>query len=220
MKLERWLLDSDAATCMCKFGFVNDLAKALGVPLQALSILPQLRYQLHLLKPAKALKKLGSIEAVEQAQWLTANATEVIVLVDSANHALLEATPDIDGGELALFAALLDSNDSGLITGDKRALIALSNVKGLISDDLVWVRILCTEEAVALLIKQFGHSYVSGKVRERPDANVGLSIVFGRTAPSSDEGTSVALMSYIKELVSNTGGKYTPQYVATTSSLP
>jgi len=220
MKFERWLIDSDSATCMCKFGFVDDLTKALGVPLQALCILPQLRYQLNLAKPAKALEKLGSIEAVEQAQWLTAHATEVIVLADSANQALLEATPDIDGGELALFAALLDSTDSGLITGDKRALIALSKVEGAIADGLVWVRILCTEEAIALLIKHLGHAYVSGKVRACPEANVGLSIVFGRTAPNSEESTSVALKSYIKELVANTGGKYTPQYVATTSSLP
>ena len=145
MKFERWLLDSDVATCMCKFGLVDDLAKALRVPLQALCILPQLRYQLHLTKPEKALKKLGSIEAVEQAKWLTDHATEVIVLTDSANRALLEATPNIDGGELALFAALLDSTDSGLITGDKRALIALSKIEGAIADGLVWVRILCTE---------------------------------------------------------------------------
>lgn len=220
MKFERWLLDSDAATCMCKFGFVDDLAKSLGVPLEALCILPQLRYQLHLAKPAKALKKLGSIEAVEQAQWLTDHATEVIVLADSANQALLEATPDIDGGELALFAALLDSTDSGLITGDKRALIALSKVEGAIADGLVWVRLLCTEEAIALLIKHLGHAYVSDKVRACPEANVGLSIVFGRTAPNSDESTGVALKSYIMELVANTGGKYTPQCLVTTSSLP
>lgn len=201
---------------MCKFGFVDDLAKALGVPLKALCILPQLRYQLHLAKPAKAFKKLGSIEAFEQAQRLTDHATEVIVLADSANRALLEATPDIDGGELALFAALLDSTDSGLITGDKRALIALSKIEGTIGDGLAWVRILCTEDAIALLIEHFGHAYVSGKVRACPGANIGLSIVFGRTAPNSNECTGAALKSYIMELVANTAGKYTPKHLATT----
>lgn len=211
MMIVRWLLDSDAATCLCKFELVNDLAEALDVPLQALCVLPQLRYQLHIAKPAKALEKLGSQAAVDHAAHLVNCASEVSVLVSSANQALLAATPDIDGGELALFAALIDSHDCGLVTGDKRALIALSKVDALPAVTMIWARLLCLEEAVSLLIKHFGHAHVSGKIRLRQDANIGLSIAFGRTAASSPESTTEGLNSYIMELTAQTQHLYAPR---------
>lgn len=214
MKPQRWLLDSDAAKCMCKYRLVDELAAALGVDLTALCILPQLRFQLRLHEPRKALSKLGSADAVAQATRLVEHAAEVTVLTDSANLALLEATPDIDGGELALFAALLDAHDSGLITGDKRAIIALSGVSGISADHAVWMRLLCTEDAIAMLVQHFGHDHVSAKIRACPDTNMAVSIAFGRSAPNSPECTHEGLRSYILDLVTCTGGRYIPQHVS------
>lgn len=211
MSVDRWLLDSDAATCLCKYGLIDDLARALNVPLTAVCVLPQLRYQLHLANKPKALKKLGSEFAFEQACYLVETAQEVSVLVSSANQALLAATPDIDGGELALFAALLDSDRSGLVTGDKRALIALASLDGD-SAEVLWARLLCLEDAIALLVQRLGHAYVSDKVRPRPDANVALSIAFGRINVSSASSTSEGINSYLRDLHLNTGGRYIPRH--------
>lgn len=213
MSAQHWLLDSDAAICVCKFELVQDLVDALGVTLADLCILPQLRYQLQVSKPDKAMAKLGSKMAVAQASLLIKHAAEVVVRSDSANLALLQGTPDIDGGELALFAAMLDGGRSGLITGDKRSLVALSKMGGRVRDTVCWARILCTEEALALLIQHFGHVYISRKVRARLDANVGLAIVFGRSAPSSVQSIDEGLRSYVLDLVRNTAGSYIPRHV-------
>ncbi len=213
MSAQRWLLDSDAAACMCKYELVRDLSRAMGVTLADLCVLPQLRYQLQLNKPAKALARLGSKMAVAQAKLLIKHAAEVVVRQDSANFALLEGTPDIDGGELALFAAMLDSSDSGLLTGDKRSLVALSKMQGTIKDSVSWLRILCTEEALALLIEHFGHAYISRKVRARLDANIGLAIIFGRAAPSSVQSIDQGLRSFVLDLARKTGGSYVLRHV-------
>ena len=208
MSIDTWLLDSDAATCLCKYGLINDLAIALGVALSDLRVLPQLKYQLLIHKPAKALAKLGTQAAVDQAKLLIEQAGEVEVLAESANILLLEATPDIDGGELALFAALCVDEDAGLITGDKRALTALAKIDDQLQGHLSWARILCLEEAIAVLVQHFGLKYVSDRVRARPDSNTGLSLIFGRTAASSAASVDEGLKSFLSNLVELTNGKY------------
>jgi hypothetical protein len=207
MSLTCYLLDSDAAKCMCQYGLMRDLATALSIDLADFCILPQLRYQLHLNSPAKALNKLGTAEAVQQAQLLVSSATEVVVLAESANYLLLQGTPDIDGGELALFAALGDRPDAGLITGDKRSLIALCRVEGL-GANFSWTRILCTEEAIRRLIHQFGWQHVASKIRARPEVNTGLSLIFGRTAPANEQTIHEGLASHLQALAADTDGKY------------
>jgi hypothetical protein len=207
MSITKYLLDSDAGKCMCQYGLMLDLATALGVTLSDFYILSQLRYQLHLGEPNKALKKLGTTEAVQQAQLLVASAGEVTVLAESANYLLLQGTPDIDGGELALFAALCDQPNSELITGDKRSLVALCKVDGL-SAGFSWARIICTEEAIRRLVERLGWQYVSNKVRARPDVNMGLSLIFGKSAPASEQAIREGLVSYLNALAAETNGKY------------
>lgn len=213
MSVDTWLLDSDAAACMCRYGLIDDLAMVLGVSLSDFRILPQLKFQLLLNKPSKALKRLGTQAAVDEATRLVEQAGEVVILAESANVLLLKATPDIDGGELALFAALCDDANSGLITGDKRALIALSKVDDQLECHLSWARILCLEEAMALLVRRFGVTYLSEKVRAHPDANAGLSLIFGRSSASSAKSVEDGFKSFLNELVLKTSGKYTSPHL-------
>lgn len=214
MSASHYLLDSDAAKALCQYGLIEDLATALGVSLSDFSVLSQLRFQLHVADPPKALKKLGTEMAVAQVNLLVSQASEVIVLVDSANYALLEGTPDIDGGELALFAALCEDSSAGLITGDKRSLVALCKVGATIQDSFSWAQILCLEEALALLVEHFGWSYVSDRVRARLDVNAALSTVFGRSVAASEQAISEGLQSYLRDVQSRTSGKYQSPYLA------
>jgi hypothetical protein len=218
MSPTHYLLDSDAAKAVCQYGLIEDLATALGVALSDFSILSQLRFQLHVGDRARALKKLGSEMAIDQVGLLVSQASEVVVLVDSANYALLEGTPDIDGGELALFAALCEDSTAGLITGDKRSLVALCKVGSTIQDSFCWAQILCLEEALALLVDHFGWSYVSERVRARLDVNSAISTIFGRSAPADQQAISEGLQSYLRDVQSRTAGKYQSPYLARMSS--
>lgn len=212
-----YLLDSDAAKALCQYGLIEDLAIALGVELSDFSILAQLRYQLHVANPAKALIKLGSELAMAQVNLLVSKASEVVVLIESANYALLEGTPDVDGGELAMFAAICDDDTAGLITGDKRSLVALCKVEGAIQKSFSWAQILCLEEAIAILLGHFGWSYVSERVRLRPDVNSAISTIFGRSAAADETTISDGFQSYLKDLQAKTAGNYQSPYL---SGLP
>lgn len=218
MSLTKYLIDSDVARCMCSYELIEDLATALGVTLADFFVLSQLKYQLHLAKPSKALKKLGTPEAVQQAQKLVSQASEVVVMADSANYVLLEGTPDIDGGELALFAALCENPSTGLVTGDKRALVALCKVTGPIESKFAWAQILCLEEAIARLIAHFGLNHVSKTVRAHAGTNTALEMIFGKTKAAAIEDVNEGLTSYLNHLVTGTQGKYVSPFLAAATS--
>lgn len=203
-----YLLDSDAARKLCQYELLDELLELLGCQLCEVAVLPQLKFQLRLANESKALAKLGTINAVALARRLVATAREVEISAASANPLLELDRPDIDIGEAILFAALSEKSDSSLISGDKRAFIALSKVDGLGVVDSLWARILCLEEALYLLARNSDFQVVSQKVRSRPDVDNSIRNSFGRSSPSSQENVVEALLSYMSDLVRATNGRY------------
>ena len=203
-----YLLDSDAARKLCQYELIEELIALLGCPMENLAVLPQLKFQLRLSNDAKALAKLGTASAVELARRLIASAREVEVSVASANPLLQLNRPDIDSGEATLFAALCESTDSSLVSGDKRAFIALSKVDGMAVIDGLWARMLCLEEALLLLARDGDFETVSQKVRNRLDVDTSIGISFGRSTPAAQQTVIEALQSYIDHLKGQTCGKY------------
>lgn len=203
-----YLLDSDAAKKICQYSLLHELASALGCGLGDFAVLPQLKFQLKLIKDDKAFAKLGSLEAVDLARQLVASASEVEVLVESANPLLLLNRPDIDSGEATLFAALYGNEGAELLSGDKRAYVALSKVEGMPVVDALWARLICLEEALYLILGSAEFQLVSAKVRARPDVDTSVSIAFGRTAENPLESVVEALLSYMRSLEADTSGKY------------
>lgn len=202
-----YLLDSDAAKKICQYCLLDELASSLACSLDDFSVLPQLRYQLKLNSRGKSLEKLGSENALNEASKLIEHSSEVEVSQDSANLLLELNQPDIDSGEATLFAATHETGGD-LVSGDKRAFIAISKINGHDVIDTLWVRFICFDEAMLLLIKKCCFDQVSTKVRSRPDVDTAMSIAFGRSNPNPREETLTAINSYIGTLVDNTAGKY------------
>jgi hypothetical protein len=192
-----YLLDSDAAKKICQYHLLHELAGALGCGLESFAVLPQLKFQLRLANDGKALAKLGTDEAVDLARQLIGAATEVEILAESA----------IDSGEVTLFAAL-HGNDAELLSGDKRAYVALSKVEGVQETEALWARLLCLEEALYLIMRSTDFQLVSDKVRAKPCVDTALSIAFGRAAANTPEAVFEALLSYMQALAKDTGGRY------------
>lgn len=203
-----YLLDSDAARKLCQYELIEELIALLGCSLEKLAVLPQLKFQLKLANDAKALSKLGTASAVDLARRLIDSAQEVEVSVASANPLLELNRPDIDSGEATLFAALCECEESKLVSGDKRAFVALSKVDGLPVIDGLWVRMLCLEEAMLLLARDGDFTTVSQKVRARLDVDTSIGISFGRTTPAAQQMVIEALQSYIDHLRTQTSCKY------------
>ncbi|KPW28152.1 Uncharacterized protein ALO59_04315 [Pseudomonas amygdali pv. mellea] len=206
-----YLLDSDAARKLCQYELIEELIVLLGCTIGDVAVLPQLKFQLRLTNDVKALEKLGTANAVDLAKRLIASAQEVEVSATSANPLLELNRPDIDTGEATLFAALCERSDSSLVSGDKRAFIALSRVNGIPAIDGLWARMLCLEEALLWLARDGDFPTVSEKVRNRLDVDTSIGISFGRSAPAAQQTVIYALQSYIDHLTQQTSGKYAPQ---------
>ncbi|MCT8467540.1 hypothetical protein KZO85_03005 [Chromohalobacter canadensis] len=202
-----YLLDSDAAKKICQYCLLDELASSLSCSLNDFSVLPQLRYQLKINNPKKSLEKLGSQGALNEVSKLITHSSEVKISQDSANLLLKLDQPDIDSGEATLFAATHETGGS-LLSGDKRAFIAISKIDGSTILDTLWVRFICFDEAILLLVNNHCFNEVSSKIRSRPDVDTAISIAFGRSTPNDRDGTLAALTSYIGNLIADTYGKY------------
>ncbi|NUT74139.1 hypothetical protein HNO86_03675 [Pseudomonas sp. C1C7] len=203
-----FLLDSDVVKKICQYHLLHELAAALGCGLNAFAVLPQLKFQLRLADVAKAVQKLGSQEAVDQARELVAAAAEVQVVAEAANPILGLNRPDIDSGEATLFAALHDVDADSLISGDKRAFIALSEINGVAVVDVLWARLICLEEAMHLIVQSANFDHVSAKVRANLAVDTAIGIAFGRATANSPAMVIEALASYMSDLHARTSGKY------------
>ncbi|MCU0090030.1 hypothetical protein N8H72_08680 [Pseudomonas koreensis] len=213
-----YLLDSDAARKLCQYQLIHELTRALECALTDLAVLPQLIFQLRLNEPETALKKLGSDESVIMAIELVRHANTVEVLMEQSNHILDFDRPDIDSGEAVLFAALYQNAQDRLISGDKRAFVALSNVTHPISTEGIWARLICLEEAILLILEREDFDQVSAKVRARTDVDKAISVVFGRTQAASHASVLEGLTSYIQDLDRSTGGRWLDLQVKCTSN--
>lgn len=213
-----YLLDSDAARKLCQYQLIHELTRALECALTDLAVLPQLIFQLRLNNPENALKKLGSNESVTMAIELVRHANTVEVQIEQSNHILDVERPDIDSGEAVLFAALYQNAQDRLISGDKRAFVALSNITDPIPTEGIWARLICLEEAILLILEREGFDLVSAKVRARSDVDKAISMVFGRTQAANHASVLEALNSYIKDLNRSTGGKWLDLQVKCTSN--
>ncbi|WP_151703821.1 hypothetical protein [Nitrincola alkalilacustris] len=206
--VDLYLLDSDVAKKICQYQLLDELTGALKCGLDDLLVLPQLKFQLKLKDDKKALEKLGSPESVEQARLLVENALEVEIIAESANPILELNRPDIDTGEAILFAALYESSDDSLLSGDKRAFVALSKIEGMALVDSLWARMISMEEAMFIILKSSDFDLVSSKVRARKDVDMSLSIAFGRTSKNELNEVFDALFSFMNSLHVDTFGKY------------
>lgn len=204
------LLDSDAARKLCQFDLIEFLLTSIQFEATELGVLPQLRFQLHLNDEQKAEKKLGSRIAYQNAKSLVSSAFEVEVSAVSANPILNLDRPDLDTGELTLFAALSEKKESHLLSGDKRAYIALSKVDESDKIHELWPRFLCLEEAILIIIAHQDFDAVSERVRSDPDIDKAVTLTFGVSTPTSKEAVEAALTSYVNHLQKQTSGRFIP----------
>lgn len=203
----RYLLDSDVAKKLAQYDLIIELANSLGCGLSDFTVLPQLKFQLSLFDAGKALQKLGSERAADAAKALVAAAVEVEI--DNPNNPLLSLnTPGIDTGESVLLAALTEREEDKLISGDKCAFRALSDLSPNPVIDSLWPRMICLEQAIALIIKSNQFESISNKIRERPDVDTALSSIFGRSQACGRQDAEEGLESYITDLVEETDGLF------------
>lgn len=134
----------------------------------------------------------------------TAEPTETEVEQAAAfEAAAARANLEFDTGESQLLAMLITRGSTLLITGDKRAIVAVPQICGELADG----RIACFEQFVATSINELGATAVREAVCREPQADIAATnccacASFGE--PNSDE-IIAGLCSYINDLRSRSG---------------
>lgn len=205
-----YFLDSDVVRKTAQFNLFDELAYAYEIGLNSFAVLPELKYQLHIADKEKSIEKLGNeesylslysfIDAAEEIDFIPSDAANKILELDQSN---------LDTGEQVLLAAVSSTENSKMISGDKRAFVAISKIEEFEPIDCLWPLLICFENALYKIIhmhKDFDN--ISEKIRKRQDADSALKIAFGVSSPSPIDSVIQALDSFIHDLIAKTSGKY------------
>ena len=185
----RVLVDSDV---FCKLGIGNllaDMLSALDADFQNCGRLPALPY---MLRRGKLLKLYGTKACADLIPL-----AESITPIRAPDEQWLERlapVKDIDPGEAQLFA--VSASDSLIIiTGDKRALIALKDVEGYA--EALAGRIIVLEAVILVLGNRLGYNEVKRRLGSLITSHLTLKICFSNDNPDPRG----ALESYYRDLV-------------------
>lgn len=134
---------------------------------------------------------LRSVGFVEPTEGEIALASEIEVA--SARSGL-----ELDSGESLLLAMLHLREYAYLVTGDKRAVVAMAVVARELSEG----RVRCLEQLVVQIIEQVGVPAVRAHICSEPLADRALSVAFSCTSPGEQPAEAVVagLSSYIEHL--------------------
>ena len=158
------------------------------------------KYQLLPKNPVKALNKCGNEEALARLTGFLDTTQTLPAINDIALLAQLEDIDGIDGGEKFLFAAAVETKNSILITGDKRALKALLEHQDQLPTVFLVLQnsVVTFESAILLAMQKFGFAIVKQKLLGSPKPDGMLKLVLRSETGEADfvEG----LCSFSKEI--------------------
>jgi hypothetical protein len=109
---------------------------------------------------------------------------------------------NLDPGESQLCAVLICRTLRFLITGDKRAIIAINRlIPGGRRLDYLSGRVWCVEQLVLIMLSEGKAANLRKAICDEPSVDITLAICFSCTSGSADEeGVKAGLESYVKDL--------------------
>lgn len=192
--MARLLIDVDALVKLAHWRMVLELPGLTQIALADCATISSLRHRAQ--TPKKPLFVADHapglvIEAMDQMAALPAP--------DPAVLAVLQDVPAIDPGEALLFAALHATPDSQLLTGDKRALKALSELPHHVRDPFAG-RILVVERVLERALDQHGLEWLRAHVCEWRSIDKAAGFIMGGRCDAAEAAVREGLASYISEL--------------------
>ena len=185
------LIDTDAFWKLSVCGLFDDAVEALGYAVAECMCLPALPHMLRRGRLAKELGKKRCANVLEMARRVpTAPAGDAPWLTAMA------PVESIDPGEAQLFA-VATAEGYRVLTGDKRAIVAIGQVPGL--SEALAGKVICLEAALIRLCDSIGLSVVKAKIGPVLDLDAGLQICF------SDTDALAGLRSYRADLEREAG---------------
>ncbi|MCF8047098.1 MAG: hypothetical protein K9L19_06115 [Desulfarculaceae bacterium] len=187
------VIDTDAFCKLSVAGLLQEAVEFFGVGLHECFRLPALP---HMLIRGGLVRKFGR----EACEAMAPDATAMLVLPKPSDTWLDLMTPidAIDPGEAQIIAAAAES-DLMILTGDKRALLALIDIEGIAN--VLGGRIVVLEAILLALCDSLGADEVRRRVVELVPRDTMFRICFSAT----DQPPQKCLQSYYDDLAAKLG---------------
>jgi hypothetical protein len=198
------LLDNDALLKLARYGLLHEAVALFECTPKDVRVLATAKYRL---LPAK--NRLQCCKDEESAARLeaflkTSNPLDA-GLADPDLLDVLNAVPNIDAGEALLLAVGANNRDTLVITGDKRSLAALCSHDSVADVSKALAGRVVSMEVLFSMLTEYQFTLIQERVRDKPDVDMTLKIVFGATVPADFESVKKGFNSYISDLRSRTG---------------
>lgn len=200
-------LDNDVVLKACAYRYHDEVVAATTLHGNPPAMLGIARFTLRsrLSRPCGIADREGATVALDQllakVSLLNPTQSEIDLAAELEERAAAHAL-EFDTGESQLVAILLLRGKALLVTGDKRAIIALSSM--VLTE--VRGRIASFEQLVIILLAKHQHDEVRQRVCVEPDADKAMTACFACSTPSvSVEDILAGLTSYTEHLRKGTG---------------
>lgn len=200
------LVDNDVALKVCCYDCAGEFGAAFCQPQPALILATAPFVMRDRIKRSSRIKDRERADGamrvfLQRANTVEPDAAEIAMAAEFEELAN-ERGLDLDGGESLLFALLAMRRVRALLTGDKRAIVALEQVSVVMGlNEKAGERVACFEQVMATLLHVANPTEIAGKVCAEPDADKAIAICF-RCSSQSFELAAVldGLASYVKDV--------------------
>lgn len=191
----RLLVDNDALLKAAHWNILSCVPSLLAVDWEQVAVLPQFPPRV-----TRAERKLFASPDVAHSLALNLRRCTALPPPDPGTVAMLQGRPRIDVGEVLLLGALATSPDYTLLTGDKKALQALSDPELAPILNTFSGRILCVEQLLWHALETLGADALIERIRYWTPRDQTALAIFGRTDTKSAEQIREGLRSYVRWL--------------------
>jgi hypothetical protein len=198
------LIDNDVLLKLARYGLLDEAIALFECTPTDVRVLASAKYRL-----LPANNRLRFCEDEESAARLeaflkTSNPLDA-GLADPNLLDVLNAVPNIDAGEALLFAVGANNRDTLVITGDKRSLATLCSHDSVADVSKALAGRVVSMEVLFSMLTEYQFTLIQKRVRDKPNVDITLKIVFGVTVPADFESVKKGFNSYISDLRSRTG---------------
>ncbi len=192
------LVDVDAVAKLAHWNLLDALPLLTKVPFAQCATLSSAKYraQRAIENPDGKLfhSKDAAIAAIAAIRGMTASIESIETLLP-----VLQDLPGIDAGEAVLLSATANSESIRLLTGDKRALRALSQLP-LESRVGFSGKIIVIEQVLLAALSQFGIDELRKRVCPHKDLDKAVGIAMGSKCDAPESSVRDGLNSYVNEI--------------------
>ncbi len=190
----RLLVDSDVLIKLAHWGLLDQLASSFDLDRSQVSALASLQF--------RALRRDGKLfHTPAAADALAGYLSDTSEIPGGRPEDLsrLQGITNLDAGEIELVAACLADPDALLISGDKRAVIALAELGPADVANRLEGRVICLEQLLRMIAGRSGSACVIEGVRVRRELDAALRSVVGPQG-CTDAHFLEGMASYVSDL--------------------